>query len=191
MSYFADSFDDKIVGLLKSGAVGLLPADTIYGLSCRALDREACEKIYTLKDRTHSKPLIILISDLRMLDLLSINKEQAKAIKKCWPGPLSVIFDAPDAPAWLLCGGTTLAVRWPAGENLNQLIKKTGPLVSTSANPEAGTPAASVADAKRYFGSRLDFYVDVGELKSNPSTMVRIKNGRAEIIRQGSLKISG
>lgn len=189
MIYTSDSLDEKIIALLNAGAVGVLPSDTIYGLSCRALDKDAVERIYKLKRRSDTKPAIVLISNQKMLDLLSIDTEQLEPIKGHWPGPLSVILDAPKAPAWLLRGGTSLAVRWPEDSKLTDLIDRTGPLISTSANPEGGTPATSIDDAKNYFGDKSDFYIDIGKLDNQPSTLVEIKDGRPRIVRQGVARI--
>lgn len=189
MAYLADSFDNEIIVRLQNGGVGVLPTDTIYGLSCQALDKQAVERIYELKGRNSKKPVVVLISDLNMLDLLSIDKASAEVIKKFWPGKLSAIFEAPNAPAWLTRGAGSLAVRWPDYPELCKLIDESGPLVSTSANPEGKTPANSIETTRHYFGESVDFYVDTGPLNGLPSTIVEIKPGQLEVIRQGVLKL--
>jgi L-threonylcarbamoyladenylate synthase len=189
MSYDSKNFDVKVVEALKTGGVGVMPSDTIYGLSCRALDEKAVERIYNLKGRDSKKPVIVLISNLQMLDLLSIDRKQTELVKKYWPGPLSVVFDAPNAPVWLTRGSDTLAIRWPADNQLCKLIDEAGPIVSTSANPEGQAPAANIEQAKEYFGDEVDFYVDTGELKSQPSTIAKIEDGELRIIRPGAASI--
>lgn len=189
MSYITDSFDDEIVRRLEAGGVGLLPSDTIYGLSARALDRGAVERIHALKDRSPGKPMIVLISDIKMLDLLSISADQAGLAKDYWPGPLSLEFQAPDAPAWLHRGLKHFAIRLPDYPELRQLIDKVGPLVSTSANIEGQEPVSSVAEARRVFGDKLDFLVDAGQLDNPPSTLAVVEDGRLKVVRQGAVKI--
>lgn len=169
--------------------MGVLPSDTIYGLSCRALDEKAVQRIYELKDRNSNKPFVVLISDLTMLDLLSIDNSQTEVVKKYWPGPLSVIFNSPDSPTWLTRDTNSLAVRWPNDKNLCHLIDQVGPIISTSANPEDQTTAKNITEAKAYFGKKVDFYVDAGELKSEPSTLVKIEDGKLKVIRPGVIKI--
>jgi L-threonylcarbamoyladenylate synthase len=176
------------VRLLKQGGAGLLPADTIYGLSCRALDRGAVERLHRLKNRSSHKPFIILISDIKMLDLLSISAKQALPAGRYWPGPLSVIFDS-KAPGYLTRGTASLAVRLPAYPALEKLIDQIGPIVSTSANIEGGQPVKSAVAARGLFGDKLDFYLDAGELDNPPSTLAAIKAGQLEVIRQGAVKI--
>ncbi|MBA3757337.1 threonylcarbamoyl-AMP synthase [Candidatus Saccharibacteria bacterium] len=190
MSYITSRFDGMVAGLLEKGAVGFIPTDTIYGLSAKALDEQAVVKVRSIKDRHKNKPLIVLIADPSQLSELGGAESQARSATKYWPGPLTVIFTSNEFPVWLTGGTDTLAVRMPGNEKLRQLIKKTGPLVSTSANPQGKKPAESVKQAKKYFDSKLDFYVDVGELSNRqPSTIVKLVDGRLQIIRQGDVKI--
>lgn len=190
MAYITDIFDDKITDSLQSSGVGLLPTDTIYGLSCRALDQLAVNRLHKLKDRSAHKPFIILISDIKMLNLLSISQKQTSLVIKYWPSALSVVFSAPKAPAWLRLGSQTLAVRLPNHSSLQKLINKTGPLISTSANIEGQEPTKSVQEAKSIFGNRLDFYVDVGMLDNPPSSLAEENKGQLKILRQGAVKLS-
>ncbi|HCM51527.1 TPA: hypothetical protein DIS56_00085 [Candidatus Saccharibacteria bacterium] len=214
MSYITDGFDKKVVELLNEGAVGFMPTDTIYGLSCRALNEKAVERLHQLKGRSHNKPLIVLISDLKMLalpknlsgvvgnqiteyqvfgsglDALGVRYNKViTLVEKYWPGPLTVIFDAPRSPKWLHRGTKTLAVRMPAVADLQNLIKQVGPLVSTSANAEGERPAQSVEQARKYFGEQLDFYIDVGKVKTQPSTIARVEKSKLKLVRQGAIKI--
>jgi L-threonylcarbamoyladenylate synthase len=189
MSYVTDRIDDEVVRILQNGGAGLLPTDTIYGLSCRAEDREAVERLHQLKRRGGDKPFIVLISDIKMLDLLSISDFDRELLNSYWPGALSVVFPAPVAPDWLHRGTKSLAVRLPDHPNLRSLIEKVGPIISTSANLQGQPPVRSAAEAERLFGDKLDFYVDAGELDNPPSTLSVIKNGKIKVVRQGAVKL--
>lgn len=188
MSYFTDKFDDKIVEILKQGGVGILPSDTVYGLSGPALDKKAVRRIHELKGRDADKPFIVLISNTKMLNMLSISVDCAEAVMNYWPGPLSIILPSA-APDFLARGTKTLAVRLPDYPALRDLIDKVGPIISTSANLQGQKPLSSAAEAKKLFGDKLDFYVDAGTLNNPPSTLAALKNGRLHVIRQGAVKI--
>jgi L-threonylcarbamoyladenylate synthase len=191
MSYKTFEFDREVARLLIMGGVGVLPTDTVYGLSAQALNKNAVEKVHKLKDRSEHKPFIILISNLEMLDLLSITQIPIAMVNKYWPGPLSVIMDAPEAPAWLSLGSQSLAIRLPAHKQLLALIDQVGPLVSTSANIENQPVVRSVSEAEDIFGDQLDFYVDQGPAsEANPSTIVKFNKNKLEVLRHGDIKIN-
>lgn len=189
VSYFTNKIDDKIIEHLKCGSVGFLPTDTIYGLSTTAANEKAVKKVHNLKNRDQ-KPFIILISNLGQLADLGINRAEAHLVEKYWPGPLSVIFGSANVPEWLQMGTKSLAVRLPASKILCDLIAKIGPIVSTSANLQGQEPARNVEEAKKYFGEKLDFYVDVGEISGQSSTLVKIENDKLQVIRRGAYKLN-
>jgi L-threonylcarbamoyladenylate synthase len=189
VSYNTNNIDDKVAELLKSGGVGLLPTDTIYGLSAVALNQRAVEKVHRLKEHGKGKPLIVLISDISQLRELGLSTKEAGLMGRYWPGPISVIFESTDVPHWLQLETHSLAIRMPDIKELRRLIEKTGPIVSTSANLQGQKPAKNVSESKKYFKDKLDFYVDFGELEGQPSTLVKIENSSLKIIRQGAYEL--
>ena len=182
--------DQNIIKIIKSGGIGILPTDTIYGLVGLALHRKAIEKIYKLKKRGPGKPFIILIADIEDLKMFGVAlDESAKNIlHKFWPGPVSVILRCPKLKnnlSYLRPLNKTLAFRCPKDKWLNNLLKETGPLVAPSANPEGLPPAKTIQQAKKYFDSQVDFYFDAGTIKNRPSTLIALQNGQIEVLRQG------
>ncbi len=166
-----------------------MPSDTIYGLSCRALDEQAVSRIYELKKRDFKKPNIVLIAHLGQLADLRVDEKQAELVEEYWPGPLSLEFKAPDAPGWLHRGTKAFAIRMPASEELRELILEVGPIISTSANIQGENPAKSAQEAMAYFGEGLDFIVDVGIISNPPSTLVVERDGKLVVEREGAIKI--
>ena len=175
----------NVINLLRSGGVGILPTDTLYGLVGRALDEGAVERIYKLKNRHSDKPLIVLIGAKNDLELfgIALGEKTEKFLDSVWPGPVSVILPAPLAPVHLLRGGRTLAFRLPNKSDLRAIIKEVGPLVAPSANPEGLPPARNITEAGKYFGEKVGFYIDGGELSGPPSTLVYFKNDQPKILR--------
>lgn len=180
----------QIIDLLKSGKVGAMPTDTIYGIIGLALNQKAVEEIYELRKRAADKPLIVLISDLNDLNLFNIRltKEQKEFLEENWPNPLSVILSCPAEKFKYLHRGTnSLAFRMPKDKRLLNLLKQTGPLVAPSANPEGEEPAETVDKAKEYFGDKASFYVDGGKIEAESSTLIRLKeDGSFEVLRRGA-----
>lgn len=173
---------NELVESLKEGGVAVIPTDTIYGIVGLATSKEAIEKIYEIKGRDKTKPLIVLISspnDLKLLDI-KLDENSKKVVEKYWPGKVSVVFPR---------ANDTLAARLPDYPELKDLIKKTGPLVAPSANPEGLAPAKNIQEAINYFGDSIDYYVDAGELDSLPSTLIEIRDGKVVVLREGAVTI--
>lgn len=190
MAYLTDSFDSKIVELLRQGSVGFMPSDTIYGLSSLALNEAAVQTIHKIKNRSRHKPFIVLIDGIEMLNLLSIDKKQAEPAMQYWPGELTLICQAENVPAWLQLGTETLAIRIPDNYELRRLIKRIGPIISTSANIQGQPPLDSAAAAYKFFGDSLDFYINEGKIAAQPSTIARLVEGKLEVMRHGAVKIN-
>ncbi|MFA6392870.1 MAG: L-threonylcarbamoyladenylate synthase [Candidatus Paceibacterota bacterium] len=166
----------KYAKILKNGGVGVIPTDTLYGLVGSAFSKKAINRIYKIKKRNKSKKLIILISSLSDLEKfkIKISEEEAKILEKFWPGEVSIILN-------------DTAFRFPKKKSLLEILKCTGPLVAPSVNRECEKPAENIKQAKGYFGDTVDFYLPGGILKSEPSTLIRIKNGNIEVLRQGKV----
>jgi L-threonylcarbamoyladenylate synthase len=168
----------SIISILKSHGIGVMPTDTIYGLVGSAFSRRAVERIYKLRKRNRKKPMIILISSIGDLKLFGIKltPRLRKFLGNVWPGPVSVILPCRINKFHYLHRGTnSLALRLPKSVWLRNILKQTGPLVAPSANIEGKKPAYTIAEAKKYFGSRADFYLDRGRLYAFPSILIEIK----------------
>ncbi len=167
-----------IVNLLKKGEIGVIPTDTIYGIVGSALNPQTVEKIYKLRKRSKNKPFIILISsldDLKKFDI-KLTKKQEVFLKKLWPNPVSVVLPR---------GKNSLAFRIPKNEKLLELLREVGPLVAPSANFEGEKPAQTLDEAKKYFGDKVDFYIDGGEIISKPSALIEFSDTGVKVLRPG------
>lgn len=183
---------DNLAELIKDGAIGVLPTDTLYGLVGSALSEKAIRRIYKIKNREDRKPFIILISSLKDLNIfrIEIGENERNILEKIWPGKVSVVLPCPEEKFSYLHRGTkTLALRWPEKKSLTNLLEKTGPLAAPSANPKGSMFAENIDEAKNYFGDQIDFYVDGGELNSLPSTLISLENGEVKILREGAVKM--
>lgn len=182
----------NVFALIQNKAIGIMPTDTVYGLVASALDEKAVSKIYKIKKRDEHKPFIILIASLKDLELFDIKLERKvlNILKKIWPNKVSIILPCKKKQFFYLHRGKgSLAFRMPKSKKLLNILIKTGPLASTSANLSGQSPAKNIKQAEKYFGNKVDFYIDGGELNNTPSTIVSIKKNRFLIIRDGSVQI--
>ncbi len=167
---------------IKKGSIGVIPTDTIYGIVCSAMNKKSVEKLYKIRKRNLKKPMIILISSAKDLDLFDI-KIDKKIINKYWPGKVSIIVPVKKFE-YLHRGKDSLAFRLPDNKALIKLLKISGPIVAPSANIEGKKPSETIEQAIEYFQDKIDFYVDCGKLKSKPSKIISLMNNRIEVIRR-------
>lgn len=190
MLVFDSLSDPKLVEMLKNGAVGVLPTDTIYGLACSAHMSESVQRLYKLKQR-ENKPGTLIAANIDQLVELGIPKRYLTAVEQYWPNPISVVVPSVPSLAYLDMGKMSLAVRIPADEHIANLLQKTGPLQTSSANLTGEKTAVNLSEAKAYFGDEVDFYVDGGDLSNRKgSTVIRVIDDAVEVIREGAVKIN-
>ncbi|MBP6931396.1 MAG: threonylcarbamoyl-AMP synthase [Candidatus Pacebacteria bacterium] len=184
----------KVEEVLMDGGVAVIPTDTIYGVVARVLDKKAVERVYSVRGRDEKKPCIILISSYDDLNTLGIklDKNQKEFLDKNWPGQVSIILPCNLKKFEYLHRGTsTLALRMIGSRNKNllTLIKKVGPVIAPSANPQGLPPARNRKEARKYFDKNIDAYICYGTREGKPSTLVDLSKGKIEILRQGKVKI--
>jgi len=176
--------------ILNRGGIGIIPTDTIYGLVGSALRSETVERIYRARRRDPRKPFIVLIGSIADLDKfkVKIDSRQKRFLKTIWPGKVSVILPSPGRKFVYLHRGTgELAFRLPRSKALLSSLRKTGPLVAPSANPEGLPPAGTIKKAREYFKDKVDFYLGGGKKKGRPSTLIRLRGDNFEILRSGAV----
>jgi L-threonylcarbamoyladenylate synthase len=184
---FKTSVDPKL--FLTDGAVGILPTDTVYGLTAKASDKEAVKRLYGFKPR-ENKPGTIIAADVEQLVELGLKRRYLKAVEQYWPGPVSVIIPCGPELEYLHLGTFGLAIRIPKDKQLSDLLKETGPLLTTSANLPDQPVSNNLDEAKKYFGDKPDFYIDGGDLSDHKaSTIIKIVDDAVEVIRQGAVEI--
>ena len=180
---------DRAIQILLQGGVGVLPTDTVYGLVARAADPEAVAKLYELKHREH-KPGTVIAASVEQLVELGIDDSILQSVRLFWPGPLSAVLPVGSGLAYLHQGLDSLAVRIPDYPQLTELLRATGPLVTSSANQPGSPVAENLNEAEQYFGETVDFYVDGGDQSGRlPSTIVRIKQAELELLRDGAMRM--
>lgn len=177
----------KVEKVLKDDGVVVIPTDTLYGLCASVFSKKAIERIYKIKNRGKDKPLIVLISSISQLENFGIKEDHSRIfIPK-----VSVLLRVGNKFRYIHRGTGEIAFRLigKKNKNLYNLLKKIGPIVAPSANPEGEKPAEVISEAKKYFGEKIDWYVDSGKKIGEPSTLVRLTDGNFEILRQGRVKI--
>src|SRR5437868_10559269 len=112
--------------LLRAGEVVALPTETVYGLAANALDPGAVARIFEIKGRPATNPLIVHVSDLAMARFCvrawpPLASELAAAF---WPGPLTMVLPRSQiVPPIVTAGGPTVGVRCSAHPFMRAVIE--------------------------------------------------------------------
>ena len=165
---------------LRAGGLVILPTDTVYGIGCNAADAAAVERLLAAKGRGRQMPPPVLVADpADLTGIVARVPEAARALMEAfWPGALTLILEADEALTWDLGEtGGTLAVRMPAHDLALSLLRRSGPLAVTSANPTGAPPATDAASARAAFPGRVR---GIGELAQDAGATGAA--GREEIL---------
>jgi L-threonylcarbamoyladenylate synthase len=180
----------RIRDIMSADGVIAYPTDTIYGLGCDPKSVSALERIYSIKGRSHEKPLLILLdSATRLSGWCRDIPHSARSLISRWPAPLTLIFTAASGlPASLMRSSSTLGFRVPASPLCRSICTACGGvLTSTSANISGKPPVNSPKEIHDTFSGEIDALVDAGNLPSSlPSTVVRCVGDKNELIRPGA-----
>lgn len=137
---------------LAGGEAVLFPTDTLPALAARP---EAAASLWRLKERPANKPLILMGADLpQLIEALEVPWQEAwmEQARRSWPGAFTLVLPiAGVITSSLHPGGATLGLRVPACLAAQELLRRSGPLATTSANRSGQPPAATAAEAARQF----------------------------------------
>lgn len=187
--FFTSVTDPKLVELLKNGAIGIIPTDTVYGLVACAEHPAAIDRLYHVKERDQA-PGTMVAHSVEALRSLGFPQEHLARAAHHWPAPLSVVLDAAHVAPYLKQTRESLPVRIPNHPDLLELLSVTGPLMTTSANTPHAPTSHTIDEAVAYFGDAVDFYVDAGDLGERPpSTIIGYDDGGVIVYREGAFPI--
>lgn len=179
----------RAVRLLRSGEVIGFPTDTVYGLAALASDARAVGRVFELKGRSLSQPLILMVAEVGWLEAWAYVDGRARHYMQAWwPGPLTLVLRA---PAWigppLTSSGSprTIAARIPDHPVAMALLREAGEaLATTSANRSGQPPALTALETAWVEG--LGAVLDAGKAPGGvPSTLLDVSAAEPRILRPG------
>jgi L-threonylcarbamoyladenylate synthase len=178
--------------MIGNGGVISFRTDTFYGLGVDPLNTDAVARLRKLKGQDDSKPILLLIGDIRDLDRLIVSRSETfeLAARKFWPGPLTIVGRAANGlPDGLTAGTGTVGVRLPNDEKVRALVRFCGgALTATSANFSGSPPAHSAEEVESYFRKGIDLIIDGGRVvATQPSTVLDLSQLEPRMIREGAV----
>ena len=180
---------------LESGNLVIFPTETVYGIGADATNIKAIKKIYSLKKRPKTNPLIVHYTNINMLKKdCYLNKNFFKLFKKFSPGPITFILKLKKNSKIsknVTNNKKNLAVRFPKHRMARKLLKNLNyPLAAPSANISTKISAVSPEDVKDEFGKKIKFILNGGRSKIGlESTIINLVS-KPEILRLGGIEIN-
>jgi L-threonylcarbamoyladenylate synthase len=182
---------EKIAACLLGGGIALLPTDTVYGLAVHPAFPDSIERLFRLKQRSRSRQLPVMIASEDELAGLGVRVTAAAGRllrSSLVPGALTVVlgFGGGLVPRWL-AGREEVAIRIPDDDRMLAVLRRTGPLLVTSANLHGTATPESLADALAQLDGRPDLAIDGGTLNTVPSTLVNCRRDPPAVEREGAI----
>jgi L-threonylcarbamoyladenylate synthase len=178
---------------IRAGELVAFPTETVYGLGANALDSGAVQKIYELKGRPTSSPLIVHVASIQMArEIVAEWPPLAEELaRRWWPGPLTLVLPKkPVIPDIVTAGLLTVGVRMPNHPMALELIHAAGvPIAAPSANRFTGLSPTTADHVQQAFGDSVAV-LDGGPASVGlESTVVAIENGELKLLRPGMISL--
>lgn len=183
---------DECLLSLQAGEIVALPSETVYGLAGNALLDSTVEKIYQLKGRPSTNPLIVHVHGLEQAeDLAEINNTARILAEHFWPGPLTIILPKkPCIPDRISAGLPSVALRAPAHPLFREILLGLDfPLAAPSANLSNSTSPTCPQHILDSFGEKAPKVLEGGscEIGLESTVVSLVDEENIQILRQGPI----
>ncbi len=183
----------KAAGLIRRGGIVAFPTETVYGLGADATNETAVRRVFEVKGRSPSNPLIIHVSGIaaaaRLADMTNLARQLAE---RFWPGPLTLVVERrPDSGLSPLttAGLPTVALRAPAHPIARDFLEQADcPIAAPSANKSGRISPTSADHVRWQLGDAVDMIVDGGPCRIGlESTVLDLAGPTPAILRPGGI----
>ena len=181
---------DKAKHVLLSGGIVAFPTESFYGLAVDIENHEAIEKLFSLKQREKTNPILILLPEIETLEeyVNDIPGQARRLMDAFWPGGLTILFRAGHKISPLLTANTgKIGIRYSSHPVATALARTIGrPVTGTSSNISGHPPCTLAEEVFDYFGDDIDLILDNGPTKGGQSsTILDITSYPYVVLREG------
>jgi L-threonylcarbamoyladenylate synthase len=182
------------VEILRRGGLVAFPTETVYGLGADATNPAAVERIFAVKGRPRSHPVIVHLSEGAFLKewAVDVPAEAWALADTFWPGPLTLILNRADRVPDAVTGGLpTVGLRVPAQPLALALLEAFGDgIAAPSANRFGRVSPTRAEHVRTDLGGAVDLVLDGGACRVGvESTIVDLSRGRAGVLRPGGVSL--
>lgn len=178
--------------ILRHGGLVAFPTETVYGLGADATCDEAVRKIFQVKGRPATNPVIVHADSIAMARLCVREWTDTAQLlaERYWPGPLTLVLPRSECLSELVSAGQpTVGVRVPAKRFACQLIKAVGrPIAAPSANRSSRLSPTTAEHVLKDFEGALELVIDAGPTEVGiESTVLDLTMRQPHILRPGHI----
>jgi len=179
---------ELITNTVENGGIIAYPTDTHYGMGCDLFNIKAIRKLYSIKKLESKKALSIICRDLKDVSTYAVMSDSSfRILKRLLPGPYTFVLIAKKIiPKLLMTERKEVGIRIPAHQvptAIAGLVER--PIINTSARVSGETILTDPRLIEKQFRGAIDVIIDGGIIVSEPSTIVRLIDDEAEILREG------
>jgi L-threonylcarbamoyladenylate synthase len=184
---------EEAVRRIRDGGLVAFPTETVYGLGANALDATAVARIFEVKGRPASSPLIVHAASIDMArGLVTEWPSRAEELAaRYWPGALTLVLPkSREIPDIVTAGLSTVGIRVPAHPVALRLIEAAGvPVAAPSANRFTHLSPTTAQHVIDEFGDAVDV-VDGGASQVGiESTVVSLVDRKLTLLRPGMISL--
>lgn len=178
--------------ILRAGGLVAFPTETVYGLGADARNRQAVERLYRVKGRPGSHPVIVHVGSLEAAKACAAGFPllAERLAARFWPGPLTLIVaKASWVPDQVTGGQDSVGIRIPAHPLALELLKRfDGAVAAPSANRFGRVSPTTAEHVEADLAGDVDVLLDGGPCKVGvESTIVDVRTNQPIILRPGGL----
>jgi L-threonylcarbamoyladenylate synthase len=182
--------------ILGDGGLVVFPTETVYGLGANALDASAVRRIYALKGRPATSPLIVHVASIEQARELAAEwlPEAERLARQYWPGPLTIVVPKKSTiPDEVTAGLPTVGLRMPRHPVALELLRAAGvPIAAPSANRFTQLSPTTAEHVREAFGAETPFLLDGGPCQVGlESTVIAVTREGLEVLRPGMAHVNG
>ncbi len=186
---------DRLIIAAKSGNLVSFPTDTVPALATLPA---SAGLIFAAKQRSQTKPLILMVSEVAELWQFTTGTEREIEIwqavaDRYLPGALTLVLPASDLIPDVMnpLKNQTIGLRVPDCDVARSILFQTGALATTSANLSGEPPLLTMAEISdrfpQVFALDSDLNMNIPSI-GQPSTVIEWSNDGWKILRQGAVE---
>ena len=180
----------RAVEIVRRGGVIAYPTDSSYALGCHIGDKEAMERIRRIRRVDNRHNFTLVCRDLsEVAQYARVSNADYRVLKANTPGPYTFILPATrEVPRRLQHPKRkTIGLRVPDHVIVQTLLAELGePLMSSTLMlPGEDLPLSDPEEIRSRLEHDVDAVVDGGFCSLEPTTVVELEDGQANVVRQG------